>query len=143
MQSVVGFLSTAVGIVSAAYILFQQNMSTLIGLDRPVAVAGLALSMISFMWLYGWLRSPVVAMVLRAIGLAALATALYSLFSPTFGGIRATYIPIFDTVILIEAGIICLLLSDQQPKAVPIDPLALLLLSSYEVLPKKPKTATA
>ncbi|MDB5175192.1 MAG: hypothetical protein JWM81_50 [Candidatus Saccharibacteria bacterium] len=141
MQSVVGFLSTAVGVISASYILFQQNMSSLIRLDLPIAIVGLGLSLLSFLWLYGWLRSPVFAFVLRAVGFAALATAVYSIFSPTFGGLRGTYIPIFDTIIIFEAGIICLLLGDQEPKPVPIDPLALLLLSSYEALPKKSKTA--
>lgn len=106
MNRSVRTLSALLAVLGLSKIFVPTAMTHLFTLDTVVALAGLLVAVVAVgVWL-GPLRFLTGSSVSRIFGFAVLVVGVASISSPTLLGMRATYLPIADIFMIIEAGIV-------------------------------------
>lgn len=113
MRRAVLFLSVCLLTIGLTDLLFPSFLVNLFALDRGIALTGAAVGFLGIANGMPPLQHVNLRVVFRALGLALIGAALYTVNSPTYGGLRATYVPVTDIFIMLESGITALLLSTE------------------------------
>ena len=118
-------VSALIAVIGVSKILFPAAVSQFFALDKSVALIALAVAVLAYGVWYGPLRFLSGSSLAGLLGLSTIVVGAISIYSPTLLGLRGTYLPIADILLIIESGIVLQLIGLEKKQPGTLSPLIL------------------
>lgn len=99
-------LSSVLVFIGSARLITPEVVSQILSISVPMAVLSIATGLFVFMYNLTSIGRVDISPLLRALSFALLLMGAISLYTPTLGSLRETYLPLTDIFLMFETGML-------------------------------------